>query len=71
MFESNHEYIKIVNGEIVQISYILKTENMYINLVQYMKKEGMEISEDLLKRAEIALNRIIKSEARNAKYKRK
>lgn len=66
MRADNHEYFAIQNGQMVQTTYRLKTEKMYIDLVKYYYAEGWDIPEPLEARANLALNRLIHNEAQNA-----
>ena len=71
MKADNHEYFAIQNGKMVQTTYRLKTEKMYIALVKHYYAEGWDIPDHLEARANIALNRLIHNEAQNAaKYYR-
>lgn len=68
MKADSEEYFEFgSNGKLVQITFKVSTEKMYIDVIKYFRANGMEIPEHLLSRAEIALNRLIQHEVRNGK----
>lgn len=67
MKADKHEYFTPVNGELIQITFVPKIELMYINLARFYKKEGWSMPHHLAERINMAINRLIKYEAENAK----
>lgn len=56
------------NGKLVQVTFKVSLEKMHIKAIKYFRDNDMEIPEQLISRAELALNRLILHEARNEKY---
>lgn len=63
MKPDNHEYFEIYDGKLYQITYRVKTEQMYIDLVKYFDSQGWDMPDNLLDRADIAINRLLQFEA--------
>lgn len=68
MKSASQEYLAIgSDGKLVQITFKVSTEQMHIDAIKLFRSYGMEIPEELISRAEIAINRLIQYEARHAK----
>lgn len=69
MKAANHEYYEFVithdGFELNQITFVLKNELNYIELIRFHDKEGWEIPPALEERANIAINRLLLNEAQN------
>lgn len=66
MKPAKQEYYEIQDGRLVQVTYVPKTERMYINLAKYARNEGFELSGEIIERVNIAINRLMQLEAQYA-----
>ena len=56
-----------VDGRLIQVTFVPKIELMYIKLARFYKAEGWDMPNHLAERINLAINRLIKYEADNAK----
>lgn len=66
MKADNHEYYEIINGKMVQVTFVVKKEHLVIYAVRYFHSQGWEIPKSLEDRANLAINRLLQHEARHA-----
>lgn len=67
MKAAKHEYFTPVDGMLIQTTFVPRKELMYVNLARFYRTEGWEVPNHLAERINLAINRLIKLEADNAK----
>ena len=63
MKADNHEYYEIYNAKMVQVTYVVKNEQNYIELAKFFQAEGWAMSDSLIDRVDLAINRLLQHEA--------